>query len=272
MLEVDPPSYGRLPGLRVWVSFAPMRGVLHALRAAATFAVAIPVTVLVAAAVIAIAMKSPTSSSLDRVLRIWGRTWCWAAGVELVVEGLEHIEADQLYVVVSNHPSNFDTLAYFAVLPVPIRFLAKTELFKIPIFGMAMRKLGMVEVNRGSGRAAYRAIIQGARKIIEHGWSLMVYPEGTRSRDGVTLGFKKGAFSIARNLKAPILPTAISGSRAVWKPNSKLIRPGKITIKIMPPIPTEGMMTYELDGLRNLVHAQITEAVEHPAVANRTNC
>ena len=248
-----------------------MRSVLHTLRSAATFAVAIPVTVLAAAAVIAIAMKSPASSSLDRLARFWGRTWCWAAGVELVVEGLEHIEADQPYVMVSNHPSIFDTFAHFAALPVPIRFLAKTELFKIPIFGTAMRKLGTVEVNRGSRRAAHRAITQGARKTIEHGWSLMIYPEGTRSRDGVTLGFKRGAFSIARNLKTPILPTAISGSRAVWKPNSKLILPGKITIKIMPSIPTEGMTMHELHELRNLVHTQITQAASHPAAANRTN-
>ena len=245
----------------VWVSFAPMRGLLHALRAAVTFAVGIPSTVLAAVAMIAIAIASPTSPSLDRVVRIWGRTWCWAAGVNLVVEGLEHIEADQPYVVVSNHRSAFDIFAHFAALPVPIRFLAKTELFKIPIFGTAMRKIGMVEVNRGAGRAAHQAINQGARKTMERGWSLMIYPEGTRPRDGVMLGFKKGAFSIARNLSAPVLPTAISGSRAVWKPNTKLIRPGKITVKIMAPIPTEGMMMYELDGLRDRVHAQISEAV-----------
>lgn len=246
-----------------------MRDFLHGLRAAVTFAVAIPATALAAVVVIAITMTRPTSHALDRVARIWGRTWCWASGVKLKVEGLEHIETDRSYVVVSNHRSAFDIFAHVAALPVPIRFLAKTELFKIPIFGTAMRRIGMVEVDRGAGRAAHQAINQGARKTMERGWSLMIYPEGTRPRDGVMLPFKKGAFSIARNVGAPVLPTAITGSRAVWKPKTKLIRSGEITVKIMPPIPTEGMMIYELEGLRNRVHAQIAEVVGHTALASR---
>ena len=244
-----------------------MRGFLLALRAAVTYTVAVPATVLYALAIIAVAMASPSSPALDRVARSWGRVWCRAAGVKLAIVGLEHIETDRSYVVVSNHRSNFDIFAHFAALPVPIRFLAKTELFKIPLFGTAMQRFGIVEVDRGAGRAIHQSINKGARKNMERGRSLMIYPEGTRPRDGVMLGFKKGAFSIARNLRASVLPTAISGSREVWKPGSKLIRPGTITVEIMAPIPTEDMMIYEVGELRDRVHTRISEAIGRPAPA-----
>ena len=238
-----------------------MRKVLDALRAGITFAVAIPVTAIAAVVVIAITFVRPGAPVLDRVARLWGRMWCAVSGVRLRVEGLENIEEGRSYVAVSNHQSAFDIFAHFAALPFPIRFLAKKELFTIPLFGMAMRRIGMVSVDRGAGRAAHQAINEGARATMERGWSLLIYPEGTRPRDGVMLGFKKGAFSIARNLGLPVLPTAITGSRAVWKPKTKVIRPGEITVRIMAPIPTDGMRIYELTGLRDRVHAQISAAV-----------
>ena len=255
----------------MWVSFGPMKDFLHALRTAVTFAVAIPATAVAAVVVIAITMTRPASPALDRVARIWGWTWCWMAGVKLRVEGLENIETGRSYVVVSNHQSAFDIFAHLAALPIPIRFLAKAELFKIPLFGTAMRTIGMVQVDRGAGRAAHQAINEGARMTMDRGWSLMIYPEGTRPRDGVMLPFKKGAFSIARSVRAPILPTAITGSRAVWKPKTKVIRSGEITVRIMPPIPTEGMMIYQITELRNRVHAQINEVVGNAALAGRAN-
>lgn len=238
-----------------------MKDLLGGLRAGVTFAVAIPYTVFAAVVVVTISLIRPTSATLDRVARAWGRMWCWASGVKLVVEGLEHIDPESSYVIVSNHQSAFDIFAHFAALPVPIRFLAKTELFKIPLFGLAMKQIGMVEVDRGAGRAAHQAINQGAKRTMDRGWSLMIYPEGTRPRDGVMLPFKKGAFSIARNVGAPVVPTAIIGSRAVWKPKTKLIRSGQVTVKIMPPISTEGLMIYELERLKNRVHAMIAEEV-----------
>jgi len=245
-----------------------MKDLLAALRAGVTFTVAIPCTALAAVMVVAITLIRPTSAALDRIARSWGRMWCWAAGVKLVVEGLEHIDPKNSYVIVSNHQSAFDIFAHFPALPVPIRFLAKAELFKIPLFGLAMRRIGMVEVDRGAGRAAHQAINEGARRTMDRGWSLMIYPEGTRPRDGMMLPFKKGAFSIARNVRAPVVPTAIIGSRAVWKPKTKVIRSGEVTVRIMPPISTEGLMIYELEGLKNQVHAMIAEAVGGAALVS----
>lgn len=246
-----------------------MRGFLPGLRTVVTFAFGIPFTAICAVIVVLIAFVKPTSPLLDGIARFWGRTWCWASGVKLVVEGLEHVEPERAYVVVSNHRSAFDIFAHFAAMPFPIRFLAKSELFKIPLFGAAMHRFGIVKVDRKAGRAGHRALNEDARKTMDRGWSLMIYPEGTRPRDGMLIPFKKGAFTIARRLEAPILPTAITGSRSVWKPKTKLIRPGRITVKIMEPIPTEGMMLYELDGLRNRVHTQISEVVGQAAPLTR---
>ena len=242
---------------------------LPVVRTAVTYAIAIPFTAVAALIVVTITLVHPTSANLDRIARAWGRTWCWAAGVKLEVQGLEHIDPQRSYVVVSNHQSAFDIFAHFAALPVPIRFLAKAELFKIPLFGLAMKRIGMVEVDRGAGRAAHQAINEGAKKTIGLGWSLMIYPEGTRSKDGKLLPFKKGAFSIARKVGAPIVPTAIIGSRAVWEPRTKLIRPGRITLKIMPPISTEGLKIYELENLRNQAVSLISEALGQTAHLER---
>ncbi len=246
-----------------------MRDFISGLRTALTFAVAIPFTAICAVIVILVTFLRPTAPVLDNLARMWARTWCWTSGVKLVVEGSENITPKTAYVVVSNHLSAFDIFAHFAALPFPIRFLAKGELFRIPLFGSAMHRIGMVKVDRGASRAAHQAINEGTRRTMDRGWSVMIYPEGTRPRDGVLLPFKKGAFSIARKLGAPILPTAIIGSREVWKPKTKLIRPGVITVRIMEPIATDGLRIHELEDLRNRVYDQVKMALGHEPLVGR---
>lgn len=244
-----------------------MRTLTSGIRSALTFAVGIPATAACAVAVILHTLFRPPGGLLDRIPGFWGRTWCRGAGVKLTVEGLKRIDPNQAYVVISNHQSAFDIFAHFATLPVPIRFLAKQELFKIPVFGAAMRRIGIVEVDRGAGRATHQAVNRGAAANMKLGRSLMIYPEGTRSRDGAMLPFKKGAFAIARNLGVPILPTAITGSREVWSPGSKMIRPGHITVTILDPISTENMKLRDLGGLTEQARSVIAEVADVEAAA-----
>ena len=239
-----------------------MSTLAHALRSALTFTVGIPFTAACALVVIVYTLVRPAGGLLDRIPGVWSRVWCSVAGVRITVEGLEHVDTEQPYVVISNHQSGFDIFAHFAALPVPIRFLAKQELFKIPLFGAAMRRIGIVEVDRGAGRATHQAVNRGAAHNMGLGRSLMIYPEGTRSRDGAMLPFKKGAFAIARNLGAPILPTAITGSRQVWRPGSKMIRPGRITVTILEPISTENMTLRDLGGLTEQAHSTIAKVAD----------
>lgn len=234
----------------------------NGIRSGLTFAVGIPLTAGCAVVVILHTLLRPPGGLLDRVPGFWGRTWCRAAGVRLTVEGLERIDPKQAYVVISNHQSAFDIFAHFAALPVQIRFLAKQELFRIPLFGAAMRRIGIVEVDRGAGRATHQAVNRGAAANMRLGRSLMIYPEGTRSRDGAMLPFKKGAFAIARNLGVPILPTAITGSRQVWSPGSKMIRSGHITVTILDPISTENMTLRDLGGLTEQAYSMIANVAD----------
>lgn len=178
-------------------------------------------------------------------------------GVTLEVSGADLVDTGRSYVVVSNHLSAFDIMAHFAALPIPIRFLAKTELFRIPIFGSAMRSIGIVEVDRGAGRSIHDHINTTAKAAVSRGLSLIIYPEGTRPRDGVMRPFKKGAFTIAASMQLPVLPAAITGSRHIWRPAGLMLRPGVIEVTIMPAIETEGLGPADVDGLRGHVHGLI---------------
>lgn len=233
-----------------------------ALRSAFTWSTALPLTFILAGIIWATGTLRPDGTRADKLTRTWGRSCLRLGGISLKVNGLENVDASTSYVVVSNHLSGFDIMAHFAAFPIPIRFLAKAELFKIPVFGGAMRTIGIVEVDRGAGRSIHEHINVTATDAVAKGRSLIIYPEGTRPRDGVMQPFKKGAFTIATSMNLPVLPAAITGSREVWAPGSKILRPGKITVTIMPPISTVDMGLRDVENLRDRVHEQIQLVVQ----------
>ncbi len=206
-------------------------------------------TGLFAAMVIPVALLRPESIWVDRIARTWARAVLWPTGVKLTVTGREHVDPDQPYIIVSNHQSTFDIMAHFIALPCRIRFLAKVELFRVPLFGHAIRAMGMVPVDRSSHHT-FRSIEEGARRVASLGLSIIVYPEGTRTRTGDLLPFRKGAFALAVHTGLPILPTTISGGLEAWPPKTRIIRGGPITVAIDPPIPTEGLTDDDVEDLR----------------------
>lgn len=190
---------------------------------------------------------------IDRIVGAWASAWLSPAGAKVEVTGRENVDPDSSYVVVANHLSNFDVMVCFKALPLPIRYLAKKELFSIPILAPAMRSIGIVEVDRQARGAAIESVnIQSAR-VIERGDSLIIYPEGTRSRDGKIKTFKKGAFTMAVGAAMPILPVTIHGTWEMWRPGGKTIRPGRVRVIIDPPIPTAGLDREETEALRHQV-------------------
>lgn len=238
-----------------------MRAIRNGLTTLLTFGVMVPGTMLYAAIIWLVATIRPDSPWVERLVRSWARSCLRVAGVRLEVTGLELVDTARSYVVVSNHLSRFDIMAHFAVLPIPIRFLAKTELFKIPFFGPAMRAIGIVEVNRAVGRSIHEHINTSARQTVAAGRSLIIYPEGTRSPDGVIQQFKKGGFTIATSMGLPVLPTAITGSREVWKPGSNVIRSGTIRVTIMEAIPTDVLTIADAESVRDSTHTLISGVV-----------
>ena len=149
-----------------------------------------------------------------------------------------------------------------ARLPVSIRFLAKKELFKIPVFAQAMRAVGMVETDRSARGAAHRSINRQVARVMEMGKSLIIYPEGTRTDDGEIKPFKKGAFRIAVDNGLPVVPLTLYGAYEAWPPRTRICLGGPVTVVIHEPIPTGGLDSSDLDDLRDRARDAIVGTFE----------
>ncbi len=154
----------------------------------------------------------------------------------------------------SNHLSNFDVPLLFRAIPTPIRYLAKKELYKIPVFAQALHVAGIIKIDRGAGARSYAAINEGVAKAKENGYSLIVFAEGTRSRDGDIHPFKKGAFRMAISTGLPVVPVTVNGTWDVWPPESKLFYKGHADVFIHEPIPTADLAPSDIETLRERVY------------------
>jgi 1-acyl-sn-glycerol-3-phosphate acyltransferase len=230
-------------------------------RTVVTWLVGVLATILGALAVILVALVDDTSPLIERVIRGWSRCWLLASGTRLEVTGQENIDPTQSYVVVANHLSTLDIMVCFLAVRLPIRYLAKKELFKIPLLAQGMRAVGIIEVDRDARRAIHGVVNRQAKELIEKKRSLIIFAEGTRPRDGVMRPFKKGAFTMAIASQLPVLPLSIHGTYAAAVPGKPWFRGGPVTAIVDPPIPTEGMTQSDADGLRDRVRAIIAKHV-----------
>lgn len=192
--------------------------------------------------------------------RQWARGCLWLGGVRLRVEGLEHLPPQGPVIYMSNHQGNFDIPILFAALPVQFRWLAKAELFRIPLFGLTMRVAGYIPIERQDRRLAVQSMNLAAEQVAA-GTSLMIFPEGTRSPDGALLPFKKGGFILALQAQVPIVPIAIDGSAALMLKSSWLIRSGEVRLRIFPVLPTAGLGLKDRDALLTEVETRIASAL-----------
>jgi 1-acyl-sn-glycerol-3-phosphate acyltransferase len=178
-----------------------------------------------------------SGSPMHKIARLWGKSILIVSRVKVCVEGLSNIDRSKSYIYMSNHQSNFDIPVLLGHLRVQFRWLAKMELFKIPIFGHAMRKAGYISIDRNNRESAFESLRVAAHKI-KNGVSVMIFPEGTRSRDGKIRPFKKGGFVVAVDSGIPIVPIVITGTRSIMTKGSLQIHPGKVSMIIHPPIQT----------------------------------
>ncbi|MBT9448365.1 MAG: 1-acylglycerol-3-phosphate O-acyltransferase [Desulfobacterales bacterium] len=188
------------------------------------------------------------------VARLWARIVLIITGVKVRMHGLEHIDEKETYVFMSNHQSMYDIPALLGHLRVQFRWLAKIELFRIPVFGRAMSNAGYIEIDRANRKAAFRSIQRAARKVQE-GTSVLVFPEGSRSDDGRIKPFKKGGFVLALSSGRPIVPVTILGSGAILPKGSLRIEPGRILLRIHPPVETTGFSNKNIDALMETVRS-----------------
>jgi len=196
----------------------------------------------------------------EGIPRLWCKANLRAAGVTLNIHGAENVPRNEARVYVSNHVSWFDVFALASYLP-RYRFIAKKELFKIPLFGAAIRATAAIEIDRGNRKAAFLAYEAAARDVKE-GLSVVVYPEGTRGRTYELRPFKKGPFVLAIAAHVPIIPTLIHGTIEIQPKGSARIRPGVIDIYFLDPIPTAGLTYADRDTLMQTVWDRMAQALE----------
>lgn len=178
-----------------------------------------------------------SGNPLHRIARLWGRSILVVSRIKVTVEGLSSIDQQRPYIYMPNHQSNFDIPVLLGHLAVQFRWLAKLELFKIPIFGHAMRKAGYISIDRNNRESAIQSLEMAAEKI-KNGVSVLIFPEGTRSRDGKIQPFKKGGFVMAIDSGVPIVPVIISGARSIMTKGKFSVNPGRIRMSIQQPIDT----------------------------------
>jgi len=172
--------------------------------------------------------------------RRWGRGLLKASGMSVRTVGLENVPTGKPVVYVCNHQSFFDIIALAATLPGTYRFVAKRELAKVPLFGQALRAAGHIYIDRQRRQAAFGAY-EKAAAVIKGGTSAVVFVEGTRSRTGNLLPFKKGPFVLAIAAQVPLVPVYCAHTFSILPKGSIRIRPRPISLYFGEPIPTGGM-------------------------------
>ncbi len=190
---------------------------------------------------------------LDARMRAVARALVTRADFRLQISGGDLVRSDRAYVYMSNHQSHLDIpVLYCALPPTTLRMIAKKELFRVPVFGGAMRAAGVVELDRGDRERAI-ASLQGAAAALADGVSIWIAPEGTRSRTGELGPLKKGGFHLAVDAGAAIVPVAISGTNRALPPGARSIRGGvPVRVVIGAPIETRGR---DVDSLMAEVEA-----------------
>lgn len=189
--------------------------------------------------------------------RFWSLGALRVARVRLDVTGLELVPAHGPVIYMGNHQGNFDILALTQAIPRLFSWVAKEELFRVPVFGAAMRRAGYIPLDRSDGRKALKSMKQAAERI-SGGTSVVIFPEGTRTVDGTLLPFKRGAFMLAVKAGVPIVPFTINGSRDVNPRNRLELRPGTISISFGAPIDAAGISEAALmEQVRDAIAARL---------------
>jgi 1-acyl-sn-glycerol-3-phosphate acyltransferase len=195
--------------------------------------------------------------------RWWAKIQLLVSGVKVKVSGLEHLDKENPYIYMSNHQGSYDIFALLSCLPVQFRWIAKKELFAIPILGWAMSAANYISIDRSEMRKALKSIERAAGKI-RGGVSVVIFPEGTRSRDGFIQPFKRGGFTLALKSGVPIIPITINGSRDVMPRDSMRVRPGEIRVTIDRSVETSPYSLKE----RNVLMEKIRGILERNLAGN----
>ncbi|OJV39640.1 MAG: 1-acyl-sn-glycerol-3-phosphate acyltransferase [Bacteroidales bacterium 36-12] len=205
------------------------------------YLIALPViillTIITALLTIILYPIFPNSEIANSPAKWWSRCICYLLFVRVKLKGIENFDSDKSYIFAANHQSAFDIFALYGWLPNIFKWIMKAELRKIPLVGKACETAGHVFIDRSNPIAAQRSI-KKAEMQLTNGISVVIFPEGTRTKTGAMSKFKKGAFRIAADLSLPIIPVTIKGSFERMTRNTFYVKPGNIEMIFHEPIDT----------------------------------
>ncbi len=203
-----------------------------------------------------------TIDKSDERIRWWAKQVLEQAEVKLTITGQEHIPPDEPLVIMSNHRSYYDIPVVYSAIPGSIRMVGKKELFRVPLFGAAMRATGFIEVNRQE-RSAAQASLKASEKLLAAGTRVWIAPEGTRTKTGKLGPFKSGGFHLALGAGVRILPMAILGTEQAMAADSFAVRKGgTVEAHILPPVDAKAYGHARRKELTNDVRSVIARALK----------
>ena len=210
----------------------------------------------ISAALVVLTLTRRPALALGMARRPWAPALLRGAGARLEVERAQELQPDTAYLFAANHQSLLDTPVLFAALRLPLRFVVKRELGRLPFLGWYIAALGMVAVDRGSQTRAV-ASLRRVTALLRSGASVVCFPEGTRSRDGAVAPFKGALFAMAIEAGVPVVPVAVSGTGAVLPATGLRIRPGRVLVRVGRPIATGDLTAARRGELARRVHDEV---------------
>ena len=205
---------------------------------------------------------SPFSKLKVHIAQSWVQPWLWASRAKTTITHAIDYDNSKSYVVISNHLSNLDNFLLFRYLKIKWVFMAKKEVYKLPIFRTAAKAYNFIKVDRKNINDM-KSIAEQAKRIFNNNWSIMIYPQGTRTDKNDKFNFKKGAFHIASQNNIPILPVVISGTSEIWPKHSTYMNGGDVKIHTFEPIFVPNFETNDIqkfiDDIQDMMHDKYLE-------------
>ena len=214
--------------------------------------------------IIAVGLFDKEKYYTGKLIKMWARWVIWSTGIQYEIDGLDNLNLDKQYIFMSNHESALDIVLGVAAIPSNLVFLAKKELFRVPVFGWAMDAAGMIKIDRQNPEIARKSVSEAVEALMHSSFSTLIYPEGTRSNGEELLPFKKGGFILAIRTQLPVVPITILGSGNVLPKGTLAIKKSHIKMIIDNPIPTLEMDINNKDQLlqdcRNIINQNLAHA------------
>ncbi len=242
-----------------------MKEILPFARALLTMLVMVSVTILLGGLALVVGIFHPFRRLMNFCSWAWSGVILFTAGARVTIKGWDNVLGSRPAFFIGNHQSDLDIPILLLAMGGDVRFMAKDSLFRIPLFGWVIRRYGFVPIDRRDVRKTLRTLTKMLAVMQRHPNSMTAFPEGTRSRDGRLLPFRRGTMKIVQQAGLPVIPFAIDGSNRVHRPGSLLrVHAGPVTLTFAEPIPAEQVVSMDQDDLQQMVVSAVANALGQP--------